>query len=261
MWCIARPSDGHVTLLDGTSVTDLEIAEHSEAVALGCRRLHRAGLLAGTEGNCSLRLRDGTLLVTASGVDKATIGPHQIVHRHADGTACHATPDSVTDHASFSDSPCRPSSELEMHLGIYRVRPDVMAVVHAHPPVATGFATAGRTIPVNVLPEIPVVVGPVALVPYARPGTQALSEAMGPFVEDCEVFLLTNHGVTTVGRSLTDALTRLESVEQAARILLVAEMLGGARALLADEAEALAALWRQPNARVHSGQLSTDALS
>lgn len=260
MWCIARPSDGHVTLLDVTSATDLEIAEQSAALARGCRRLHGTGLLAGTEGNCSVRLRDGTLLVTASGVDKATIGPHQIVHRHADGSA-YATPNGVTDHASFSDSPWRPSSELEMHLGIYRVRPDVMAVVHAHPPVATGFATAGRTIPANVLPEIPVVVGPVALVPYARPGTLALSEAMGPFVADCEVFLLANHGVTTVGRSLTDALTRLESVEQAARILLVAERLGGPRALPAGEAEALAALWPQPNAPAHSGQLSTDVLS
>jgi len=114
--------------------------------------------------------------------------------------------------------------------------------VHAHPPAATGFAAAGRGLPADVLPELPVVVGPVALVPYARPGTQALADAIAQCAPDHEVFLLANHGVTAVGHSLSDAVLRLESVEQAARILLVATLLGGAVPLPPGEAAALASL-------------------
>ncbi|MBL0172279.1 MAG: class II aldolase/adducin family protein, partial [Gemmatimonadaceae bacterium] len=121
------------------------------------------------EGNCSVRLRDGTLLVTPSGADKASLTAPQVLRRHADGTEYHnGGTATVTSDTSSGDSPPRPSSELQMHLGIYGSRADVMAVVHAHPPVATGFATAGRTIPADVLPEVPVVLGPVALVPYGR---------------------------------------------------------------------------------------------
>lgn len=246
----------------GMAVTDSGIAECIRSLVACCHRLHASGLAAGAEGNCSVRLRDGSLLVTASGVDKATIGPRDILRLHADGTECHkGDATTVTGNTRSGDRTRSPSSELEMHLGIYRARADVMAVVHAHPPVATGFATAGRSIPANVLPEVPVVLGPVALVPYGRPGTAALSDAMFPFLADHEVFLLANHGVTAVGRTLPDATTRLESVEQAARILLVAELLGGARVLPVREAQALAALWRRPIADTYSGQHPTDALS
>ena len=167
-----------------------------------------------------------------------------------------------------------------MHLSIYAARNDVMAIVHAHPPTATGFASAGRTVRADVLPEVPVIIGPIAQVPYGRPGTVALSDAIRPYVEAHQVFLLANHGVTAVGRTLTDAITRLESVEQAARILLVAELLGGPRELPVGEAEYLAALWRRVNASpadgagsatgitpapsdalAYSGQQETDALS
>ena len=232
---------------DAEPITDREIAEHAEALAACCRRLHARGLLAGAEGNCSLRLRDGTVLMSASGVDKAAINASHILRRHTDGTEYHAAAASnrVGD-IPRRDSHLRPSSEMQMHLTLYAARPDVSAVVHAHPPVATGFATAGRTLPDNVLPEVPVVIGPVAWVPYGRPGTAALSEAMRPFIHDHEVFLLANHGVTTVGRSLADALTRLESVEQAARIVLTAELLGGARVLPEAEVHALTSLWQRP---------------
>ena len=225
---------------DAEPVTDREIAEHAESLAACCRRLHARGLLAGAEGNCSVRLRDGTVLMSASGIDKAVVDASHILRRHADGTEYHVdgTANGVGD-GQRRDSRLRPSSEMQMHLTLYAGRPDVSAVVHAHPPVATGFATAGRTLPDNVLPEVPVVVGPVALVPYGRPGTAALSEAMRPFIHDHEVFLLANHGVTTVGQSLADALTRLESVEQAARIVLTAELLGGARVLPEAEVQTL----------------------
>jgi L-fuculose-phosphate aldolase len=228
-----------------SALADAHIDAQAEALAAACRRLHARGLLAGAEGNLSVRLADGSILVTASGIDKAATTAAQVVRLFADGTP-HHTP--VTDRtntgATTRDRGLRASSEVGMHLACYAARADVQAIVHAHPPVATGFATAGQGLPANVLPELPVVVGPVALVPYGRPGTPALASAMQPFLEGHEVFLLANHGVTTVGRSLTDALLRMESVEQAARILAVARVLGGAVPLPDGEAAALASLHR-----------------
>lgn len=222
------------------------ITEQAEALASACRRLHARGLLAGAEGNLSVRLADGSLLVTASGIDKAAAHAAQVLHLYADGTPCHSgdafAPECDAAHQSGRDSRVRPSSELGMHLAIYAARQDIMAVVHAHPPAATGFAAAGVPLPANVLPEVPVVVGPVALVPYGRPGTPALANALAPFLAGHTVFLLANHGVTTVGSSLTDALLRMESVEQAARILVVARLLGGAQTLSVSEAAVLASL-------------------
>ena len=235
--------------MSSRGITAREIAGIAEALATSCRRLHARGLLAGAEGNCSVRLADGSMLITASGIDKATIGPQHVLRRHADGGEYHNDGASgVPRDTVAGDSGLRPSSEMQMHCALYAERSDVMAVVHAHPPAATGFATAGRAIPADVLPEVPVVVGPVALVPYGRPGTSALPDAIRPFAAHHEVFLLANHGVTAVGRSLVDALTRMESIEQAARILVVAELLGGARVLPEGEPAALAALRPLPSA-------------
>lgn len=230
----------------GAPESAAEIEQRQEALAACCRRLHGRGLLGGAEGNCSVRLRDGSILITASGVDKAGITARLVVRRHADGTVYHPLPSAAVMQDTHGGDPhVSPSSEMQMHLTLYAARPDVHAIVHAHPPVATGFATAGRTLPHNVLPELPVVVGPVALVPYGRPGTQALSDVLIPYVADYDVFLLANHGVTVVGITLDDALLRMESVEQAARTLLVAELLGGARVLPVAEAEALVGLRRR----------------
>ncbi len=224
-----------------------EIASASAALAAACRRLHSRGLLAGAEGNLSIRLRSGELLVTASGVDKGAMTSHDVLRLRADGTmrrrdTTGEPAGEVRKDGAMVENGRRPSSELAMHLACYAARADVRAVVHAHPPVATGFATAGRAIPDNVLPEVPVVVGPIALVPYGRPGTPALSQAMAPFLAGHEAFLLANHGVTAVGRTLEEALSRLESVEQAARIVFVADLLGGARPLEPGEVSALRAL-------------------
>ena len=221
----------------------MEAQELRVILATACRRLHARGLLAGAEGNLSCRLPNGDLLVTASGVDKGAIDHTHELRVHADGTLCHEQ----QLHVLRGDPPSRdmtrrPSSELGMHLACYSARADVQAIVHAHPPAATGFAAAGIPIPADVLPELPVVVGPIALVPYGRPGTPALADAMRPFLAAHDVFLLANHGVTAVGRSIEDAVLRMESVEQSARILAVARLLGGARSLPAMEAAVLASL-------------------
>ncbi len=217
-------------------------------IAAACRRLHARGLLAGAEGNISCRLPNGDVLITASGVDKGSITALDVVRVHANGTLRHdERPAASGGDPLPRDSASRPSSELDMHLASYAARTDVQAIVHAHPPAATGFAAAGLPIPADVLPELPVVVGPVALVPYGRPGTPALAAAMHPFLARHQVFLLANHGVTAFGRTLTDALLRMESVEQSARILVAARLLGGERVLAPSEAAALAALHRMPD--------------
>jgi L-fuculose-phosphate aldolase len=120
----------------------------------------------------------------------------------------------------------RASSELAMHLALYAARPDVRAVVHAHPPTATGFAVAGETIPDGVLPEVICQMGAVALVPYFTPGTAAARDAFAPYIAAADAFLMANHGATTVGPSLDAAHQRMESLEHAARILLAARQLG-----------------------------------
>jgi L-fuculose-phosphate aldolase len=118
-----------------------------------------------------------------------------------------------------------------MHLTIYTARPDVVAVTHAHPPVATGFAVAGRPLNLGTLPEVIVSLGAVPLAEYGLPGTPALSEALLPYLANYDAILLANHGVVTYADDLQRALFHLDTVEHTARITLVAELLGGPRVL------------------------------
>ena len=131
-----------------------------------------------------------------------------------------------------------------MHLRIYQRRPDVMAVVHAHPPTATGFAVAGEGLVACVLPEVIFQVGQVPLLAYATPGTDALADSFEPYVRTHDAFLLANHGATTVGPTLLLAHQRMESLEHAARILLTARLLGRVNTLSARDVESLEAARR-----------------
>ena len=131
------------------------------------------------------------------------------------------------------------SSEVAMHLAVYRARDDVRAVVHAHPPVATAFAVAGEGLPGNILPELTLQLGEVPLVPYATPGTAALPEALAPYLPNYDAFLLANHGATTLCRTVSEAHQRMESVEHCATILLTARLLGRVNALGAGDVRVL----------------------
>jgi L-fuculose-phosphate aldolase len=126
-----------------------------------------------------------------------------------------------------------------MHLAIYRARPKIGAIVHTHPPYATAFATAGVELPWEAVPELIVFVGPVALCSYATPGTEAVPQSLEPYWADHDAFLLSNHGLLTIGASLEEAERRLEIVEHAARILHLSHQLGGANKLPPDELERL----------------------
>ena len=198
-----------------------------DEVILVCRRLYERGLVAGPDGNVSVRQEDGSILVTPSGLSKVDVTPDDLVVVTLDGRVREGR------HA--------PSSELRMHVRIYQRRPDVHAVVHAHPPAATGFAVAGEAFVAPVLPEVILQLGEVPLVPYATPGSDALADAFEPFLASHDGFLMANHGATTVAPTLTTALQRMESLEHGARILLAARALGRVNELSAADVRSLRA--------------------
>ena len=190
-----------------------------------CRRLYERGLIAGPDGNVSVRLPGDRVLVTPAGMSKVDVTEDDLVELALDG-----------EHRRGSK---RASSEVAVHLRIYQRRPDVHAVVHAHPPTATGFAVAGESFAECVLPEIIYQVGWVPLVPYATPGTVALADAFEPYLARHDAFLMANHGATTVGPSLLVAHQRMESLEHTAKILLAARLLGRVQTLSPENVRAL----------------------
>jgi L-fuculose-phosphate aldolase len=181
------------------------------------RRLAARGLIAGTEGNLAARCGADRVLITPAGRDKGELEPDELVEVDLSGRVVRGSG--------------RPSTELGLHLVILVQRPDVGAVVHAHPPVATGFAVAGRSLEEGALAELAAEFGAVPLVPFGAPGTAELGERVRPFVREHDALLLANHGAVTVGPSVEAACHRMESLEQGARIVLVARLLGGARPL------------------------------
>jgi L-fuculose-phosphate aldolase len=218
-----------------------ELALRREIVRV-CRRLYERGLIAGGEGNVSARLDDGTILVTPSGAQKVDVHEDDLV-----------VVDRTGKRVAGSG---RPSSELGVHLRIYQLRRDVGAVVHAHPPVATAFAVAGEDLMAPVLPEILVQIGGVPLVPYATPGSPALADAIEPFLQLHDAFLMANHGATSYGSSLSIAHQRMESLEHAARIVLHARALGHVSTLTSAERDRLLEARRQADGFNVSGAMT-----
>jgi L-fuculose-phosphate aldolase len=190
-----------------------------------CRALMESGLVAGVDGNLSVRIGADRVLVTPSGLPKGEVEPADLV---------------VVDLAGRRVDGCREATtELDLHLRVYRRRSDCGAVVHAHPPTATAFAVAGEAIPGDVLPEITLLLGEVPVVPYATPGTPALGDAIEPYITDHRAVLLANHGALTWGADLTQARIRMETLEHGARILLAARGLGRVVRLTREQIDAL----------------------
>jgi L-fuculose-phosphate aldolase len=201
-------------------------------MALCCRQLAAHGLIAGRDGNLAVRLGADRVLVTPSGFIKSLVTAADMVEVDLAGK--------LRGRGSR-----KPTSELELHLRILRHRPDVQAVVHAHPPAATGFAVAGQEIPGNLLPELIFVVGPVPLVPFGMPGTPELGDHIVPYLEDRrhQTLLLANHGAVTLGKTLDEAWIRMESLEHSARIITAAQAVGEPKPLTAQAVERL--LWER----------------
>lgn len=187
-------------------------SEAARAIVHCCRRLWQAGLIAGADGNVSARFGTDRLLVTPRALPKADLAIEDIVEVDLDGA-----------HVSGSR---QATTELDLHLRVYRRGPACGAVVHAHPPTATAFAAVGEGLPNDVLPEITLLMGAVPVVPYATTGTPALGDAVEPFLAEHRAVLLANHGALAWGADLAQARIRMESLEHAARILLAARSLG-----------------------------------
>jgi L-fuculose-phosphate aldolase len=180
-----------------------------EIVEVG-RRLYARGLISGNEGNVSVRQGD-VLLVTPPGVCKGFLAPEMIVKTDLSGKPVDGQ---------------RASTEVLMHTAVYRRRPDAAAVVHAHPPVATGFAVAGIALDQPLIAEAVVTLGKVPVVPYGTPSTPELADNVGTAACSAQALLMANHGALTVGDSLYRAWERMEALEQVARIALVTRLLG-----------------------------------
>src|SRR5215471_1963145 len=197
---------------------------HEEICWIG-RKVHACGFVAGCDGNISVRTGRETILATPTGICKGLMEADDLVTVDMEGrqTGGHR----------------HPSTELAMHLLFYRMRSDVRAVVHAHPPTATGFAAAGIALDEPLVAEVVVTFGAIPLAAYGTPGTRELSDSLAPFVPGHDAILMANHGVVTCGPSLLNAFMKMEKVEHYAKVVAVARQLGPSRPLSAEEVRKL----------------------
>ena len=178
------------------------------------RWLSRLGFVPGTSGNLSVRLDDDRLLATPTGMSKLLLGVDDLV---------------IVDLAGNRLSGTRQvTSEVTMHLAVYQLRPQVRAVIHSHPPIATAFACAGRALDEMLCQEAIMTLGVVPLAKYATTGTHEVAASLLPFIPDHEAILLANHGAISYGETLLDAFMKMETVEHIAQVSLVAHQLGSA---------------------------------
>lgn len=204
-----------------------EDALRADIVEVG-RRMHERGYVASNDGNISIRLDANTLLTTPKSVSKGFMTPDMMVVTDLEGRRIRGNRD--------------PSSELLMHLEVYRNRPDVRAAVHAHPPVATGFAVAGIPLDRAVLAEVVTTLGSIPIAEYGTPSTQELADAVRKYIKAHDGLLLANHGALTVAGEVFAAYYKMETIEHFARISLVARLLGREHLLSREEVQRLQGL-------------------
>ena len=179
--------------------------------------VYQKGWVAANDGNISIRIDADRVLCTPTGVSKGMMHVDDLI---------------VCDmHGNKLEGRKERTSEIAMHYTIYGIRPDVRAVVHAHPPVATGFATAGKPLNLALLPEVIIGLGCVPLAGYGLPGTPALTDGMLPYIPKYDAVLLANHGAVCYSDEVYKAFFKMETMEHFARITLVAELLGGPKVL------------------------------
>src|ERR1700756_5496334 len=173
------------------------------------RLVFQKGWVAANDGNITIRLDAERILATPTGVCKGMMHPDDLIIVDMKGNK-------ISGRAERT-------SEIAMHLTVYELRPDIRSVLHAHPPVSTGFATAGKPLNLALLPEVVIGLGCVPLAAYGLPGTPALTEGMLPYIPKYDAILMANHGAVAYGEDVFQAFHRMEIVEHFARIALVAE--------------------------------------
>jgi L-fuculose-phosphate aldolase len=190
------------------------------------RRIYERGMVAASDGNISARLEDGTILTTPTMVCKGRMTEQMLVLVDVEGR-------------KLRPEERNPSSELAMHLAIYRLRPDVRAVVHAHPPFGTGFAVANVPLDKPLLSEVILTLGCVPLTGYGTPSTHEVVDSLAPYIPHHDALLLANHGAVAYGPDLETAYARMETLEHFAKITLIARLIGNPRELSAEAVEKL----------------------
>jgi L-fuculose-phosphate aldolase len=201
----------------------------ADIVEIG-RRLWARGYVASNDGNISVRLGPDRLLMTPASVSKGFMTAEMMVVTDLDGGVVEAAPGR------------KPSSEALMHLVAYRSRPDIGAVVHAHPPTATGFAVAGLPLDRAVLAEVVTTLGSIPIAKYGTPSTRELADTVAPLLRAHDGVLLANHGAIALGKDLFSAYYKMETIEHFATISLVARQLGREHLLSREEVERLQGL-------------------
>ncbi len=201
------------------------LAQAQTAIIQAGQRLYQRGLVAANDGNISCRLAEGPVLLTPSGVSKGFLTAAMLLQ--------------VNEEGKVAAGDLRPSSEMWMHLELYAANPQIGAVVHAHPPVATAFACCGLPLSEPVLPEAVVHLGPVPLAPYQPLGSRELARQVATYANSHFALLLANHGAVVWGRDVEQALFRMETLEQYARIIYYTRGLGGPQKLTPAQVEAL----------------------
>jgi L-fuculose-phosphate aldolase len=212
------------SLLPGTAKSE---KQHRLDICVAGRWMYQRDHIAACEGNLSVRLDSQRILTTPTCMNKGMLAPSDLVVMDLEGRQL--------------SGERKASSELAMHLLFYRMRTDVSAICHAHPPTATGFAVAGRALDQALLPEVIVGLGQIPLVKYGTPGTPELSAAIEPYVMHYDALLLANHGAVTCGPDLLTAFYRMETIEHCAKIALAAEMVGNPHLLSSREVAKLMA--------------------
>ena len=203
-----------------------------EIIEIG-RRCWVKGWVAANDGNISVKISPNEILTTVTGVSKGFLNMDMIVKVDLDGNLIEGTK--------------KPSSELPMHLMVYKVRQDVNAVLHTHPPYATGFAVSGISMEECVLPEIILTMGSIPLSPYGTPSTDEVPDAIKPYIEKYEGVLMKNHGALTLGKDLQEAYYRMESLEHAAKIIFISKQLGGVSLLKEEDVKKLEVVRKKYN--------------
>lgn len=197
-----------------------------EIVAIG-KKAYERGLVTATDGNISVRILEDRFLITPSGSCLGELSPEQLVYVDFEGRTL---------------SGGKPTGELAMHLAAYRERPDIHAVLHAHPPITTGFTIAGESLAQCVIPEVVVIFGTIPTTEYATISTEEGAKVIRELIRDHDALILDRHGTITVGKTLIDAYRKLEKVEYCAQVTLVAKQLGKVKTLSPEQIQKLEAV-------------------
>ena len=190
-----------------------------------CHLIYQKSYVASTDGNISVRLPDGTIMCTPTRCNKGFVKAEEMIVIDMKGEKIRGAR--------------KPSSEMAMHLLIYEMRRDIMAVVHAHPAHATAYAAAGIPLNKALISEVVLALGCIPLAEYGTPGTPELTDQLKPFVQNYDALLMSNHGVVTYGADLEDAFNRMDTVEHFAKISMYTRILGRERLLSPVDVEKL----------------------